>query len=62
MEVRPRRAREAFCRWLQQWARFTRDMVDGGLVVSGLSPEARRGGRGQRGWRRWGDWLLGSWL
>ena len=47
MEVRPRRAREAFCRWLQQWARFTRDMVDDGLVVRGLGPEAQRGGEGR---------------
>lgn len=27
MEVRPRRAREAFWRWEQAWARRTRDMV-----------------------------------
>ena len=29
MAVVPRRAREAFCRWEQTWARLTRDMVVG---------------------------------
>jgi hypothetical protein len=31
IEVRPRRAREAFCMCEQTWARLTRDMVGGGL-------------------------------
>ena len=27
IEVRPRRALEAFCRWEQTWARLTRDIM-----------------------------------
>jgi hypothetical protein len=33
MEVRPRRAREAFCRCEQTWARLTRDIVVVVVVV-----------------------------
>ena len=33
IEVRPRRAREAFCMCEQTWARLTRDMAGRGLVA-----------------------------
>ena len=39
-EVRPRRALEAFWRWEQTWARFTRDMVRD--LVSGAEPVRAR--------------------
>lgn len=46
IEVRPRRALEAFWRWEQTWARFTRDiLVVGGQFWRGFvfgSAEARR--------------------
>ena len=36
MEVRPRRAREAFWRWEQAWARRTRDMMGEAGEVDGF--------------------------
>ncbi len=45
--MRPRRAREAFWRWEQAWARRTRDMLGFGF---GFGLE----GGGRRGWIRIG--------
>ena len=42
-EVRPRRAREAFWRWEQRWARWTRDMVEVGLRGERVVLEAPQG-------------------
>ena len=49
MEVRPRRALEAFWRWEQQWARLTRDILaEGGFGVE----VGMEGGEAAR-WRGW---------
>ena len=46
MEVRPRRALEAFWRWEQQWARLTRDIFWARVVGRGGWDGGRRGGEG----------------
>ena len=55
-EVRPRRAREAFCRCEQAWARRTRDMMAVGGREGGRRPVAY--GRGVGAGLYWNSEIL----